>query len=84
MEEIDDVDYYVIKMDPRDNIHRYIKSMKIWVNEDSYLINKLEYTDYNDNTSVFEIKNIDIKTKLDDSLFSFTAPPGVEVHDMRK
>ena len=84
MEEIEDVEYYVIKMDPRENIHRYIKSMKIWIDEDTYLIHKLEYTDFNDNTSYFEIKNIDTKTRLDDSLFSFKAPEGVEVVDMRK
>ena len=84
MEEINGMDFYVIRMDPGEKVHRYIKTMKIWVHKDTYLIHKLEYTDFNGNTSSFKIKNIDIESKLNDSLFFFDPPEGIEVVDMRK
>ncbi len=75
--------YYVLKMTPKEDIHGYIKSLKIWVNTETYLINKIEYDDLNDNTSLFQIEKMDIKSELPDSLFIFNPPPQSELIDMR-
>lgn len=75
--------YYVLKMTPKEDVHGYIKSLKIWVNTESYLINKIEYDDLNDNTSLFQIEKMDIKSELPDSLFIFNPPPQSELIDMR-
>ena len=83
-EKIDGINFYVIKMTPKEDVHGYIKSMKIWVDTESYLIHKIEYDDLNDNTSSFEIKKMDIKSKLSDAQFIFNAPPNSETIDMRK
>jgi len=76
-------EHYVLKLDPKEDTHGYIKTMKIWVDTDSYLISKIEYTDLNDNTSAFEIYKIDTKKELPDSFFSYTPPQGSEVIDLR-
>lgn len=81
--EIDGDDYYVIKLDPKEGIHGYVKTMKIWVNTDTYIISKIEYTDFNDNISYFEIKKVDIDTELADTLFQFKIDENVEVVDLR-
>ena len=82
-EDYEDEEHYVLKLDPKEEIHGYIKSMKIWVKSDSYLISKIEYTDFNENTSIFAIRKIDIKKDLQESLFKFEVPEGVETVDLR-
>ena len=85
---LDEVEYnsdehYIVKLDPKEETHGYIKTMKIWVNSENYLISKIEYTDFNENTSTFAIQKIDIEKKLPDSFFNFQIPEGVEVVDLR-
>jgi chaperone LolA len=82
-EDYNDEEHYVVKLDPKEDTHGYIKTMKIWVNSDNYLISKIEYNDFNDNTSSFAIEKIDINTDLKDSFFKFTIPEGVEIVDLR-
>jgi len=81
--EWNDEDYYLLRLDPKEGIHGYIKTMKIWVNTDSYMIAKIEYTDFNDNISYFEVKKVDIDTKLNDNLFQLEIEQGVDVVDLR-
>ncbi len=76
-------DHYILKLDPKEDTHGFIKSMKIWVNGDNYLISKIEYTDFNDNTSLFEIKKIITNKSLSDSFFKFQTPEGADVIDLR-
>jgi chaperone LolA len=81
--ELNGDDYYILKLDPKEGIHGYVKTMKIWVNSDSYIITKIEYTDFNDNISYFEIKRVDIDTELANTLFQFEIGNNVEVVDLR-
>lgn len=74
---------YILRLDPRENVHGYIKNIKLWVEDKTWLIHKIETTDLNDNRSLFEIENQDSKTKLSPQLFSFKAGDDVEVVDMR-
>jgi chaperone LolA len=82
-ETINSNSFYVLKMTPKEDIHGYVKSMKIWVDTESFLIKKIEYDDLNDNTSTFQIEKMDIKSELSDSLFIFNPPPQIELIDMR-
>jgi outer membrane lipoprotein-sorting protein len=75
---------YVIKLDPREDIHGYFSSIKIWVLDDDWQIVKIEITDLNGNKSVFNLSNIDTKSKLPDALFQFTPTPEMNVVDMRE
>jgi chaperone LolA len=76
-------DHYILKLDPKEDTHGYIKSMKIWVDDDSYLIAKIEYTDLNDNQSAFEIEKINTAKELPDTFFKFEPPEGSDVVDLR-
>jgi chaperone LolA len=82
-EDYENEEHYVLKLDPREDTHGYVKSMKIWVNSDNYLISKIEYTDFNENISTFAILKIDIKKDLKESFFNFKIPEGVETVDLR-
>jgi chaperone LolA len=82
-EKWNDKKVYVIKLDPRDSVYGYVKSMKIWVEDKQWLIHKVETTDLNDNVSIFEIFNIKLNQKLKNSFFNFAPTEGMNVVDMR-
>ena len=82
-ENINGKTFFVVKLDPKNNIHGYVKSMKIWVEDGKWLIDRIETTDLNDNTSTFEISNLKTDQGLSDDLFSFRAGEGIQVVDMR-
>jgi outer membrane lipoprotein carrier protein len=75
--------YYLLKLDPREGVHGYIKTMKMWVHTKSYLISRIEFTDFNNNISILEIRQVDSKTVLADSLFIFVPTPEMQVVDLR-
>jgi len=82
-EKINGILMYVIKLDPKEDVHGYIKSMKIWVDDDEYYIHRIETTDLNDNISKFEINNMAVNNKLKDDFFTFVATDNMQVVDMR-
>ena len=79
----DNKDHYLLKLDPKEDTHGYVKTMKIWVNTDTYLISKIEYTDFNENISTFAIQKINITKELPDWFFKYEAPEGAEIIDLR-
>ena len=50
--------YYILKLDPKENIHGFIQSMKIWVNVKSYIILKIEYSDYKNISHLLKLKRL--------------------------
>jgi outer membrane lipoprotein carrier protein len=81
--KIDNEKYYNIKLDPKEGVHGYIKTMKMWIQTSSYLIAKIEYTDFNDNVSVLEIRKADTTTNLPDNFFIFEPGQDMQVVDLR-
>lgn len=75
--------FYVIKLDPKENVHGFIKSLKIWVEDDEWLIQKVETTDVNGNVTRFEISNLNVNKKRKDSFFIFQTEEGMNIVDMR-
>jgi outer membrane lipoprotein carrier protein len=74
---------YLIRLDPKDQVYGYVKSLKIWVEDDEWLIHKIEATDVNGNKSLYEITNQDTRSKINDDMFTFKPAEGTEVVDMR-
>lgn len=74
---------YKIRLDPKEDVHGYIKSVKLWIDKDNWHILMIETTDLNGNQSRFEITDIDTKSKLSDDLFTYQADDSVNVVDMR-
>ncbi len=75
---------YIVKLEPKEDVHGYFSSVKIWVTDDDWQIVKIEITDLNGNKSYFNLSHIDTKTVLPDSLFSFKPTPEMNVVDMRE
>lgn len=82
-EEIEGENHFIVRMDPRGNKHGFVKSMKVWIEEDAWLIKKIEVTDLNDNISMYVISNLKVDQKLKDTFFSYQATEGVKVIDVR-
>ncbi|KAA3612037.1 MAG: outer membrane lipoprotein carrier protein LolA [Calditrichaeota bacterium] len=81
--EVDGKDVFIIKLDPRENVHGFVKSMKIWVEDDEWLIRRIEITDLTDNKSTYEISKILIDEDLKDDFFVLQASDEMNVVDMR-
>ncbi len=75
---------YIVKLEPKEDVHGYFSSVKIWVRDGQWQIVKIEITDLNGNKSYFNLSHIDTKTVLPDSLFRFTPTPEMNVVDMRE
>ena len=74
---------YVLKLIPKASSESFFTSIKIWVENNSWKINKVIYTDYNENETEYEIENISFDKKFPDSLFTLVPPEGSEVIDVR-
>jgi chaperone LolA len=75
--------HYILKLDPKEGVHGYVKTMKVWVDNKSYLISKIEYTDFNDNISSFAVQKVDIENKIPESYFKFEINESMDVVDLR-
>jgi outer membrane lipoprotein carrier protein len=71
-----------LKLVPKDD-QSFIKSMKVWVDEGSWVVKKVEMLDVNDTEKTYTIQEIKINTNLRDTTFVFTPPLGTEVVDLR-
>jgi outer membrane lipoprotein carrier protein len=71
-----------LKLVPKDD-QSFIKSMKVWVDEGSWVVKKVEMLDVNDTEKTYTVLEIKINTNLRDTTFVFTPPLGTEVVDLR-
>lgn len=72
----------LLKLSPKDD-SATMKSLKLWVDDEDWLLWKAEIVDMNDNVTSYSVSDIRLNTGISDSTFSFVAPPGVEVVDLR-
>jgi chaperone LolA len=79
-EKISGKDVYVLSLKPRES--GYVKSSKLWVGKDDWMIKKIVITT-DESTSTYSVKNIQTNTGVSNSKFTFTPPEGTEVIDMR-
>jgi outer membrane lipoprotein carrier protein len=77
-----DIEFTVIKLVPRDD-QAFMQSMKVWVDPDSWLMGKVELVDANGKETTYIVEEIRINTDVDDELFRFRIPDGVDVVDLR-
>lgn len=74
---------YIIKLTPKPTEQSYFSSIKVWVLEGSWEIERILYTDYSDNETEYVIEKTVFNPELSDSVFAFTAPEGIQVVDLR-
>lgn len=73
-------DVYVLKLRPRES--GYVKSAKLWVDKNDWIIKKI-YIVTDESTTTYILKNVQLNAGLSNSKFTFIIPEGVEVIDMR-
>ena len=74
---------YVVKLTPKEQA-TFVTEMTVWVNKKNGLTQKVTYTDINGNVTIYQLSLVQIDKQLDDALFRFDAPEGIEVIDMRE
>jgi len=72
----------VLKLIPKED-DASMKSLKLWVDDGEWMLWKAEIVDMNDNLTQYTVSDIRLNPTLADSTFTFVAPPGVEVVDLR-
>lgn len=83
VEKLSNKNTYVLKLNPRDE-KSLIKSIKVWLHRDEYLIEKVEVNDVSDNQTTYISKSITLNSGLKDDIFKLKIPEGVETLDLRK
>ena len=74
--------WIALKLVPKDD-QSFIKSLKVWVEEGTWIVRKVEMLDVNDTEKTYSVQEIKINNGLKDGTFAFTAPAGTEVVDLR-
>ncbi len=72
----------ILKLVPKDD-RSFIKSVKMWVEEDSWVVGKIQIIDVNDTENLYTINDLKFNSNLNNALFTFIPPPGTEVVDLR-
>jgi chaperone LolA len=75
-------DMTVLKMAPQKPAMA-VKSMKLWVSENDWLIRKVEMMDLHGKETVYIVNSIKTNAGIADARFIFQPPDGVEVVDLR-
>ncbi|KAA0207824.1 MAG: outer membrane lipoprotein carrier protein LolA [Ignavibacteriaceae bacterium] len=79
-ENVNGIECYKLKLTPRKKGN--IKSALIWVDSQEKLIRKISITS-SDGTTTYTLKSINLDPGIASSRFTFTAPNGTEVIDLR-
>jgi chaperone LolA len=72
----------VLKLTPQSS-GRQLRWMKLWVDDDELTILRLQVSDLAENETTYDLGDIAADAGAADSTFRFTAPPGVEILDLR-
>jgi len=75
-------DLFVVKLTPTSE-QSSLKSMKLWIDDDQWLIRKVEMTDFGGTETTYSVSDIRIDAGLEDSRFTFQIPEGASVVDLR-
>jgi chaperone LolA len=81
-EKVENVEAYALKLVPKDD-QSFVKSVKMWVEDGTWIVRRVQVVDVNDTETVYTIKELKQNTRVSDALFSFTPPAGTEVVDLR-
>lgn len=75
-------DLIVLKLVPKGD-QSTLKSMKLWVDDDEWLIRKVEMIDLNGTETAYTVNDMRLNIGLEDARFSFQVPEGTTVVDLR-
>ena len=72
----------VLKLTPKSESSA-LKSIKLWIDEDDLVIRKVETVNFSDTRATYTISKFSMNTGVNDAVFTFTPPDGIEVIDLR-
>ncbi len=72
----------VVKLIPKDD-RSFVQSVKLWIEETSWMIAKLSIVDINETETTYIINSIKLNTGIKDKAFIFTPPPDTDIVDLR-
>ena len=81
-EKIGKSDVVVLKLIPRAE-DAFVKTLKLWVNENDWLMKKVELTEVSGKETSYLVNDIKVNIGLQDSRFIYQIPEGAEVVDLR-
>jgi len=81
-ERLGKVDVVVLKLVPKSD-ESITKSMKLWVDESTWFIKKVELVDVNGKETEYVVDDLQVNVGLQDSRFVFKILEGVQVVDLR-
>lgn len=71
-----------IKLVPKDD-RSFVKSVKLWVVQGTWDVRKIMVVDVNETETTYVIDRLSLNATLNDTMFSFSPPPGTEIVDLR-
>jgi outer membrane lipoprotein carrier protein len=75
---------YFLDLTPKTRVvARRVKRIKIWIDKQSYLTNRIEYTEGDGDITRYEFANIKVNAPVAQSRFTLNLPPGVRVEQMK-
>jgi chaperone LolA len=78
----DDEGLIVLKLLPREE-NTAITSLKLWIDEDTWFIRKAEVSEFGGKRTEYRVEELKTNVGLDEDVFHFAIPEGVEVVDLR-
>jgi chaperone LolA len=72
----------LLKLVPKDD-RSFVKSVKLSVEEHSWLVRKIKILDINETETTYTIRDIKLNTNMKEKIFAFEKPEGAEVVDLR-
>ena len=82
-DRLGDLQTLTLKLVPKDD-RSFVKSVKVWVEDGTWIVQKVSIVDVNETETTYTIKNIKLNTNIKETMFTFTAPSGTEVVDLRQ
>lgn len=73
----------VIKMTPAAQGRQQVRWFKLWVEEESLTIVRIQVMDLAENEITYDLRDVAVDRGLPDSTFRFDPPPGTEILDLR-
>ena len=73
----------VLKLLPKSDASTFVKSLKVWINDNNWSVRRIEYVDANETRTVYALKSLIFNAGIPDEKFAFSAPEKAETIDLR-
>jgi chaperone LolA len=71
-----------MKLTPKDD-RSFVRTVRLWIHEPTMEVRKIRIVDQNETQTTYSLSRIRLNTDLDDAQFTFVAPEGTEIVDLR-